>query len=512
MESNSDLEPIPEILENPKNKDFATDLDASLRFVAAAKPSLRYCPGIGWLVWDMHRWAPEGEAEATELAKRVARNWVLYWSAQLARNPADGELKKKLSMALFLEGGARLRAVVELAKTDASLRIDACDLDRDQWLLNLQNGTLDLRSGQLLPHRKEDYITKLAPVSYVPDATHPMLEKYLERIRACSPEMADFLARCFGVALTGDASTESLFLLQGDGASGKTTLVEAIALMMGDYAAKLRFESFCLSKHGRSPGGASPDLITLRGARLAYASEGDQSSKLDAGIVKELTGKEALTARALYKDPVTFGQTWKLWLVSNFDPKAESDDTGIWRRVIKLHFEVVPADKRDPRLKEALANDPAVRSALLAWCLKGCIDWQQRGGGRAGLAVPDSVTAITNEYRDKQDLLGEWWKALMVDAQLKANEVTAGRLLRQHYVDWAAEQGATPVQAKRFRDYLAGKGLTPHRDAQIRGWRGIKLDYVENQYYQKNLTLGAQSLIPMPHSATGPSAYGKPAA
>jgi putative DNA primase/helicase len=339
-----------------------------------------------------------------------------------------------------------------------------------------------------------------------------MLEKYLEHIRERSPEMVAFLARCFGAALTGDASAESLFLLQGDGASGKTTLVEAVALMLGDYAVKLRFESFCLSKHGRSPGAASPDLITLRGARLAYASEGDQSSKLDAGTVKDLTGKEGLTARALYKAPVTFAQTWKLWLVSNFDPKAESDDTGIWRRVLKLHFEVVPSEKRDPRLKEALASDPAARSALLSWCLAGCLDWQQRGSGREGLAAPESVMAVTSEYRDKQDLLGEWWKALLVDAQLLPNEVTAGKSIREHYVDWATEQGATPVQAKRFRDYLVGKGLKPHRDAQIRGWKGIKLEVLEDYKFKKNLTLEPEPYVLAAQLANGVSKFAKPAA
>jgi putative DNA primase/helicase len=509
MTTNTDLQPIPEILENPRDQDFATDLGASIRFVEEAKPTLRYCPGVGWLAWDEQRWAPDGESEAIELAKRTARKWVLERLEHLEANPGDSELKKKLSMALFLEGAQRIRAVVDLAKTDPCLRIDAGDLDRDQWLLNVQNGTLDLRTGHLLPHRVDDYITKLAPVEYVPEATHPMLEKYLEHISASSPEMVSFLARCFGATLTGDASVESLFVLQGEGASGKTTLVEAIALMMGDYVAKLRFESFCLHKHGRSPGGASPDLITLRGARLAYASEGDQSSKLDAGIVKELTGKEALTARALYKEPVTFNQTWKLWLVSNFDPKAESDDTGIWRRVLKLHFKVVPKDKRDPRLKESLANDPAGRSALLSWCLNGCLDWQRRGGGREGLAAPECVVAVTNEYREKQDLLGEWWKALLVDAQLKENEVTAGRLLRQHYLDWAAEQGATPVQAKRFRDYLIGRGLQSYRDARIRGWRGVKLDYIETQHYQKTLTLQSESSTSLACVAPAASQFAK---
>jgi putative DNA primase/helicase len=476
MKFDTELEDIPEVSENPQIQDLGTDLDASLRFVAAAESKLRYCPAIGWLAWDEKRWSVSGDAAAMELSKSVARDWVLHWMDLIPSDPDNQQLKKNLKMALALEGGPRLRSVVELAKTDPKLCIEASGLDRDQWLLNVQNGTLDLKTGHLRPHCREDFITKLAPVNYRPDATHPMLEKYLQRVRETSPDMPDFLARCFGAALTGDASTESLFLLQGEGASGKTTLVEAIALMLGEYTAKLQFESFCASKHGRSPGAASPDLITLRGARLAYASEGSQSARLDAGLIKLLTGKEELTARALYKAPVRFEQTWKLWLVSNFDPNTESDDTGIWRRILKLHFEVVPPEKRNPEIKTSLATDPMARSALLSWCLKGCLDWQARGGGREGLAAPECVLAVTDEYRAKQDILGEWWKALLVDATLGEHEVAFGSMLRGHYENWAREFGTTPVQGKRFREFLIRQGLKEYRDANNRGWKGIKLD------------------------------------
>jgi hypothetical protein len=120
--------------------------------------------------------------------------------------------------------------------------------------------------------------------------------------------------------------------------------------------------------------------------------------------------------------------------------------------------------------------------------------------------------AVTSEYRDKQDLLGEWWKALLVDAQLLPNEVTAGKSIREHYVDWATEQGATPVQAKRFRDYLVGKGLKPHRDAQIRGWKGIKLEVLEDYKFKKNLTLEPEPYVLAAQLANGVSKFAKPAA
>jgi putative DNA primase/helicase len=448
-----------------------TDLDASLRFSEAYAESLRYCPGIGWLYWDVRRWTSDGaEGHALECAKQSARRWT-----ERCTRSSDENRSARAKDALSLEGGSRIRAAVQLATCDPRFVVKVAQLDRDPWSLNVLNGTLDLRSGQLRPHRRDDLITKIAAVNYVPEAKHPTLMRYLEMVERTTPGMAAFLARCFGAALTGDAETETLFLLQGDGGSGKTTLVEAVAAMLGDYAVKIAFESLCQSKHGRGPGSASPDLVPLRGARLAYASEGDVSARLDAGKVKELTGNEPITARALYQAPMTFLQSWKLWLVSNFDPKADSDDTGIWRRMLKLHFGVIPETLRDPAVKRALVNDPAARSALLTWALAGCIDWQSRSGGRIGLAPPAAVAAATDAYRVKQDTLAEWWADLLADATLSPAAFTASKDLRYHYERWCDENGAAPVFATRFKAYLEAKGLVADRRSSARGWRGIAL-------------------------------------
>jgi putative DNA primase/helicase len=454
--------------------ELGTDLDASLRFAAAHTETLRYSAGIGWLIWNKSRWVPDRESRVLELSKHSARDWTV----QCARTGDE----KVIRLALTLESGPHLKAVVDLAKCDRRLVVPAADLDRDPWSLNVLNGTLDLRTGELRPHSRTDLITKIAPVSFVANARHDTLDRYLTGSERHMPGMAAFLARCFGTALTGDAETETLFLLQGDGGSGKTTLTEAVGAMLGDYAVKLNFDSFCQSKNGRSAGAASPDLIPLRGARLAYASEGDVSARLDGGKVKELTGNEPITARALYSEPVTFQQTWKLWLVSNFDPKADSDDSGIWRRMLKLTFAVIPKEERDPAVKRKLTTDPAARSALLAWALAGCIDWRSRGGGREGLAPPDAVQAATDAYRIKQDTLAEWWDELLQRAALQAEAVTSSGTLRTHYEIWCKNNGASPVFHQRFAAYLEGKGLTKGRTSATRGWKGINYSIPEPPY------------------------------
>jgi putative DNA primase/helicase len=450
--------------------DFATDIGASERFAAAHAQDLRYAPGLGWLHWDGRRWATDAEGRAIELSKKSARAWTLKF--------VHAGSTDKAKAALTLEGSAHVKAAVELARVDPMLVVSVSKLDLDPWALNVMNGTINLRTGELRPHRREDLCTKLAPVTYDPAAMSDHLRRFIANCERSTAGMGGFLARCFGCALTGDAEAESLFLLQGEGGSGKTTLAEAVASMLGDYTAKLQFESFCLSKHGRSPGAASSDLMRLRGSRLAYASEGDQSAKLDAGMVKMLTGNEPITARNLYADPITVPQTWKLWLVSNYDPKADSEDSGIWRRMIKLNFTAIPAADRDPVIKRMLTTDAATQSALLAWAVAGCLDWQKRGGGRIGLAPPDAVMAATEAYRVKQDTMAQWWDDLLAnDAKLDRYGKATRKEVREHYESWCDENGAAPVFVKRFIAYLEGKGLQIGRTADgARGWLGLDMN------------------------------------
>jgi len=452
-------------------EDYGTDLDAALRFAAEFHHVLRYAHGLGWLCWDGRRWLPNSRDKAVLSAMASARSWSKdSWASAALDQGARAKSAKGL------EGAARIENAVRLSESLPEMRVDCSTLDQNKWLLNCQNGTLDLKTGELHPHRPTDFITKIAPVTYNATAISSALELFLQSQRDIQPELPDFLARCFGATLTGDVSAESLFLLQGEGGSGKTTLTESVAAMLGDYACKLPFESLCKSKYGRQAGGATPDLVPMRGSRIVYATEGDASSQLDAGRVKELTGGEPITVRALYQAPIQIQPSWKIWLVSNFDPRTDSEDTGLWRRLVKLPFATIPAHKRDPKMKEVLLNDCNARSALLAWAVRGCLDWQRRGAGRAGLAIPNAITSATEAYRTRQDILGQWWEDLTSAPKTVAQGWTSSRKIRENYEDWCGRNGAQAVSPRRLGDYLERRGLRARKGSGgERGWDNITI-------------------------------------
>jgi putative DNA primase/helicase len=485
MSNNDGLNPDP-VLDalngGIQSNNSATDNDAAARLVESygtpdeenpnARDLIRYSPGFGWLIWDGKRWVADTESlRVQELAKELAR----AFTALCLESDGDGR-EKRIKAALGFENKLHMKAACDLARSDPRIFIEADKFDADPYALNCENGIINLREGLLEPHDRKAYCTKIAPVVFNEDARHDAVDIVLGTIAdTCGADMPDFLARAFGMCLTGDVSADVLFLLQGDGGAGKTTLLEAMAGLLGDYAIKLPFESFCLSKAGRAGGGASPDLMKLRGARLAIAEEGDRTATLDAGRIKELTGGGTVTARNLYSTFTTFRASHHLWLCSNFEPHADADDTGVWRRMVEVRFQPIPPEKRDPSIRADLLNDPRAREALFAWAVKGCGDWFERGGGRDGLAIPASIDTLTASYRRKMDSFGQWFDEGLEAGTLMlgAYETATNAALRDSYEKWTADNGAVPIGARRFFDALERRGLTGKATNCGRRWQGV---------------------------------------
>jgi putative DNA primase/helicase len=442
-----------------------TDLGNAERLVAAHGQDILYVPGLGWFTWDGRRWAPDRTGELQRLAKRTAR--AIYAEASACDD--DAERKRILAWGQTSESEARLRAMVNLATTERPVVAVAADLDADQWLLNALNGTIDLRTGDLRPHDRANRITKLAPVEFVHDARSERWEGFLARATDGDSDLMGFLQRLAGYTIAGVTDEEILAFPHGPGATGKSTCVQSITAALGDYAATADFETF-LQRRGE--GGARNDVARLQGARLVVSVEVDDGAKLAEGLIKQLTGGDTVTARFLYSESFEFLPAFTLWLVANARPRVRAADDALWRRILQIPFVVViPPEERDPELKRAFRTDPDEQSAILAWLVRGCLDWQRRG-----LDVPERVRNYTAEYRAENDPLAEW---IADDCVLDRDHWTVATELRAAYERWAEHAGTKPIDGGRpWGNALKAHGCERRKRSAGHGWQGIKVSTV----------------------------------
>jgi len=438
-----------------------TDLGNAERLVTAHLHEIRYAPGIGWLAWDGRRWRRDTSGAVVRCAKQTVRR--MYEEASRLE---DADARKELvNHAKRSESEARIKAMIALAESEEPVVVPVPALDAEPFSLNVENGTIDLRTGELREHRREDLITKLAPVEYDPEATDAAWAYFLQRTTGGDAEFAGFVQRAAGYTLTGDTSEEKLFFPHGPEATGKTTLLEPFKAMLGDYAATADFESF-IAKRGDS--GPRPDIARLMGARLVLSVEVDEGKRLAEGLVKQLTGGDTVTARHLYRDSVEFRPTFKLWLAANSRPRVRAEDGALWRRIVQIPFvEQVPEQERDPHLKGHLKTDAGARSAILAWAVRGCLEWQ-----RDGLDVPERVRDYTADYRRENDPVAEWIDECCL---LEPSSVVRADALRSSYEQFAERNGEKAISAKALGDALAARRLTRTKHDGRRAWRGIEL-------------------------------------
>lgn len=450
-----------------------TDLGNARRLVRRHGRDLRHSEAFGWLVWDGTRWAPDATGEVMRRASTVAEE--LFAEAQklteeVAHAPTKDEKKaaarraeETLSWAIKSESERAIKAAVALARTEAGVAIRSDDLDRDPMLLNVANGTIDLRTGTLREHRREDYLTKLAPVTYDPDARSEMWEQFLGRITLGDESLVAFLRRAAGYALTGDVTEQCFLLAYGVGSNGKSTFIETVRTVMGDYSIQAQFSTFTSRKDN---GGARGDIARLRGARLVSAIEGNEHSRLDESLVKQLTGGDTVTARMLYKDEFEFRPAFKLFLATNHKPRISGTDHGIWRRIRLVPFLAKFEGKdKDPKFKERLLETEL--PGVLAWAVRGCLEWR-----RDGLGEPDAVTAATNGYRSDQDDLGRFLEERCL---VQAGARVASGILYSAFTTWSTGNGEKPLSQKSFTSRMQDRGFVKARNRHRIEWHGVTL-------------------------------------
>ncbi|MDX2092504.1 MAG: phage/plasmid primase, P4 family [Kofleriaceae bacterium] len=445
-----------------------TELGNAQRFAAKHGDRLRYVQSRDlWLVWDGRRWCHDELGSPVEAAKRVVAD-LYKESGEFAARAAAGDEqsgRRAEELARFARASSKasaLGAMVQLARSESPIAATSAMFDHEPFALTVRNGTLDLRTAALRPHRQDDMITKLADVDFDANAACPRFDAFLARVLP-DADVRDFVQRYFGYALTGHVGEQVLAFFYGGGANGKSVLLDTLLALLGDYALRAA-PDLVLAKHGD----AHPtELADLEGRRLVVCSEIEQGRAWAESTIKRITGDTTITARKMRQDFYTFAATHKLIIAANTKPTVRGTDHAIWRRMRLVPFEVtIPPHERDRDLAAKLLADEA--PGILAWAVRGCLAWQ-----RDGLAAPAAIMSATEDYRAEQDVLGHW----IADACVLADGVWATTAtLYESYTTWCRATGREPWTRDTVRARLLERqGITESNRGIGRGLKGIGL-------------------------------------
>jgi putative DNA primase/helicase len=409
---------------------------------------IRYCyPWNKWLVWDWKRWRIDDIGAIQRVAKDVTR-----WMAADAAMCGDEKLFPLLiGWARDTAQKGRTGNMLAMCQSEPGVAILPDQMDRNPWLFNCENGTIDLRTGNLGPHCKMDHITKLAPVIYDRDAKAPRWEQFEEEIFLGDRELIMYVRRTIGIALTGSDEVQELNIWYGEGSNGKNVYYNTILAMMGDYGCVAEPDLLLAAGTDKHPTGVA-DLL---GRRFVVTSEIEEGRQLAEALFKRLTGDRHIKARKMHQDFFDFLRTFKLFLAVNHRPEVKGRDYATWRRIrlnpflvtfVKAGQPIDPPNVRteDPTLGAALLKE---LPGILNLMVDACLDWQANG-----LRPPPVVIAATEEYRQAMNHIPEFLaEGCVVDAKAKVATDT----LYAWYTKWCRTSNYDAMSKNAF-----GRALT----------------------------------------------------
>jgi putative DNA primase/helicase len=380
------------------------------------------------------------------LAKDTVKN--IY--AEAARETSESRRKELAKWALSSESRQRLSAMVALAQSEPGIPIKHDEPNRNRWLINCLNGTLDLRTGELKPHDRADLITKIAPVEYRMGAPCPNWLSFLNMIFEGNQDLIAFVQRAVGYSLTGITDERCMFILWGKGKNGKSTFLETIGRMMGDYAEKTTAETLLTTRQTNIPN----DIARLQGARFVRASESEHGRYLAEARIKEMTGQDMIAARFLFSEWFSFIPEFKIWLGTNHKPVIRGTDEAIWDRIKLIPF-TVRIDNPKPR-REIDAMFSEELAGIFSWAVEGCMEWQDHG-----LGVAEEVRKATAEYRYEMDNIGRF-----IEECCEVGEYfrTPSSELYEAYKAWAEDVGVEVLSSQSFGRRLTELGFEAQRN------------------------------------------------
>lgn len=444
-----------------------TDLGNARRLIRMYGLDIRFVHAWKkWLLWDGKGWAIDTNGGVMRLAKATIES--LHAEAQ---TEADEDRRKKARQyASSCEAVRRLRGMIELAESEESVTLDPQAIDADPWLLGVQNGVLELKTGTFRPARHEDYILNQAGVSYDANATCPEWLKFLEKF-VVDKERISYLQRVAGYILTGLVREEALFLLFGKGRNGKSTFREILFAMLGTYATI--GDVTLIMERKQSGGGPTPEVDRLRGKRLVTINETEENAVLRDERIKAISSNDHLTARALYEGFNDFMPTHKTVITTNHKPIVKGSDDGIWARLHPLRFgvKIAPEEEAKDYRERVLVPELA---GILNWALAGLKEYV-----RVGLKAPAAVEKERTEYRHEMDRVGQWLEDRCGDDLDKGDDATE-TLVSLLYADYelhSKSKSGFAVSKTRFGRELGERGYAWVKRGGKKYRKGLRLLY-----------------------------------
>jgi putative DNA primase/helicase len=436
-------------------------------FIAHHGKDLRFARHTGkWLYWNGERWIPDDNGYVTRLALKTVRSRY----DELKTCASDSERDALFRFIKGSESRYKLNAVIEIARDLEGITVQASELDSDPWLLNCLNGTLDLRTGELRPHKRENMITRQVPIAFNPSAECPRWEQFLCEIFAGDTELISFVQKAAGYSLAGDTREQCFFILHGSGSNGKSVFLNIIQSVLGEYSAVTGTDTLMEKPTGSIPN----DVARLKGKRLVTASETNAGKRLAEGLVKQLTGSDKMSARFLHQEFFEFKPEFKLWLACNHLPRIDGADHAIVRRIKLIPFNVKFNNPNESTIPPYLDSELPAKlqhelEGILRWMVAGCLKWQAEG-----LGVPKAISIATGNYKADMDSLGTFIAECCVTlphAQVKTSDLYAA------YTEWCKMSGEMPMPKRTFGIKIGERGTyTPKRGTGGHNiWCGIGL-------------------------------------
>ena len=413
------------------------DMGNAARFVDLFGENVRYCyTEKAWYYYDTQKWKADKEGAVERMADRAvqAMNAELKIYAETDANEGT-DMQKPFEKHIKHSRSNKSKKAM-LAEVQHHVPVMPNQMDKYKMALNTPSGVIDLRTGEIKPHDPAHYFTKITPVDYSSHADCPRWLSFLDEIFGGDKDLIRYIQKALGYSLTGSTAEQCIFFLLGSGKNGKSTFLDVVRDVYGDYAANIQPETIMVRKNAGSA--INSDIARLKGARFVTSAEPDEAARLNEGLVKQLTGGDAVTARKLYAEEFEFKPEFKLWMATNHKPIIRGTDTGIWRRIHIIPFNVqIPDNKVDRNLIHKLK---AEMTSIFRWILDGCALWQSEG-----LKMPRAVLDMVREYRREMDVVS----AFIEDCCIRDGSVAA-KTLYAAYCQWANDNNEFHMSNTKF--------------------------------------------------------------